>query len=137
MISATIALQVQFYDVDPMNVVWHGHYARFFEQARCALLERIGYSYDEMAQSGHLWPIVDMRCKFVRPARFKQTLAVTATLLEYENRLRIGYLVQDQASGETLTKAETTQLAVLADRMETCLESPAVLIEKVRRCLGR
>lgn len=132
MISAETTLMVQFYDLDPMQVVWHGNYARFLEQARCALLDKIGYNYQEMAESGYMWPIVDMRLKYVRPARFGQELRVTATLREYENRLRIEYRVHDKASGETLTKAETIQVAVLADTLELCLECPAALTDRVR-----
>jgi acyl-CoA thioester hydrolase len=63
MISAEIAVVAQFYDLDPMKVVWHGNYARYLEQARCALLEKLGYSYQEMEQSGYVWPIVDLRVK--------------------------------------------------------------------------
>ena len=135
MISAETTLMVQFYDLDPMQVVWHGNYARFLEQARCALLDKIGYNYQEMAESGYMWPIVDMRLKYVRPARFGQELRVTATLREYENRLRIEYRVHDKASGETLTKAETIQVAVLADTLELCLECPAALTDRVRTLL--
>lgn len=135
MISAETTLRVQFFDLDPMQVVWHGNYARFLEQGRCALLDKIGYNYTEMAQSGYLWPIVDMRLKYVRPARFGQELRVVASLREYENRLRIEYRVLDHASGETLTKAETIQVAVLAETMEMCLESPSALTDRVRGML--
>ena len=41
MISKSVALKAQFYDVDSMNVVWHGNYVKYFETARCALLEEI------------------------------------------------------------------------------------------------
>lgn len=135
MISADVTIQAQFYDLDPMQVVWHGNYARYLEQARCALLDRIGYNYPEMAESGFMWPIVDMQVKYVRPIRFAQTVRVTATLVEYENRLRIDYLIHDSGSGELLTKARTTQLAVAADTQELSFDSPAVLIEKVRALL--
>ena len=135
MITAEGSVVVQFYDLDPMQVVWHGNYARFLEVGRGALLDRIGYNYVQMAQSGYMWPIVDMRLKYVRPARLGQTLRVVATLREYENRLRIEYRVQDCASGETLTKAETVQVAVLAETGELCLECPAALTERVRALL--
>ena len=46
MISAEIRTKAQFYDLDPMQIVWHGNYARFFEQARCALLDKIDFNYD-------------------------------------------------------------------------------------------
>jgi len=135
MISADVTIQVQFYDLDPMQVVWHGNYARYLEQARCALLERIGYSYTEMAASGFMWPIVDMQTKYVRPIRFPQTIRVTATLVEYENRLRLDYRIRDDASGDLLSKARTTQLAVSLKSDELSFESPAILIEKVRALL--
>ena len=132
MISAEAIATVQFYDVDAMQVVWHGNYARFLELARCALLEKIGYSYPEMARSGYFWPIVDMRIKFVRPARMAQQLRLTATLLEYENRLRIDYRIVDAASGDLLSKAQTTQLAIAVGTGQLEFNSPNELVDKVR-----
>lgn len=132
MITAEVEAVAQFYDLDPMQVVWHGNYPRFLEEARCALLDRIGYNYPQMEQSGYVWPIVDLRLKYVRPIRFAQKIRITATLVEYENRLRIDYRIRDAASGETLTKATTIQLAVDMASGEMCLETPAVFVDKVR-----
>ena len=131
--SVEIAIKAQFYDVDPMDVVWHGHYARFFEQARCELLDLIGYNYEQMRESGYFWPIVDMRIKYVRPIRFRQDVLVAATVAEFENRLKIDYRIRDKARAEVLTKGFTIQAAVNAQTGELCLESPAVLIEKMKR----
>lgn len=135
MISAETTIIAQFYDLDPMQVVWHGNYVRYFEQARGILLDKIDYNYPEMERSGYLWPIVDMRVKFVRPVRYQQCLRVEATLVEYENRLKIGYVCRDADSGEILTKAHTIQVAVTLSTQELNLESPAVLQEKVNRIL--
>ena len=79
-----------------------------------------------------MWPIVDMRIKYVRPLRFAQEATVTATIVEYENRLKIDYLITDKATGEALTKATTTQVAVRITTGELCLESPAALLDKMR-----
>lgn len=135
MISAEIEIVAQFYDLDPMQVVWHGNYAKFLEQARCALLDKIGYSYPQMHESGFLWPIVDMQLKYVRPIRYAQVILVSATLVEYENRLKVSYRCRDKITGEVLTKAHTTQVAVDAASGELCLESPPVLIDKIRSFL--
>lgn len=135
MISAEATVTAQFYDLDPMQVVWHGNYPRFLELGRCALLEHIGYSYVEMRESGYLWPIVDMRLKYIRPIVLDQQMRIEATLVEYENRLRVGYRILDVCTGEVLTKASTIQLAVLAASGETCLECPPALTERVRRLL--
>jgi acyl-CoA thioester hydrolase len=130
--SAEIVTKAQFYDLDPMNVVWHGNYTRWLEQVRTALMETIGYSFQEMHDSGYLWPIVDLRIKYVRPVRFGQEIAVTATVIEFENRLRIDYRIRDVATGEILTKATTIQVAVQAASGEMCLECPPVLTDKLR-----
>jgi acyl-CoA thioester hydrolase len=135
MITAECEIVAQFYDIDPMQVVWHGNYVRYFEQVRGLLLDKIDYNYPAMEQSGYLWPIVDMRIKFVRPVRYQQRILVQATLLEYENRLKIAYQCRDIESGEVLTKAHTVQVAVTAATQELNLESPAILLDKVRRAL--
>ena len=135
MITAEISLQAQFYQLDPMNVVWHGNYVQFFEQARSALLSKIGYNYREMEASGFGWPIVDMRVKYVKPITLGQRFVVRATLIEYENRIRIDYRVIDEASGAVLTKAQTTQLAVEIASGELSFESPATFVGRVRALL--
>ncbi|CAN7518181.1 thioesterase family protein [Bosea sp. LjRoot9] len=123
---------VQFYDLDPMQVVWHGNYPRFLELARGALLDRLDYNYPQMATSGYVWPVVDMQIKYVKPARLAQRLVIRATLLEYENRIKIGYRISDGASGELLTKAQTIQLCVHAETGELRLDCPPDFIAKVR-----
>jgi acyl-CoA thioester hydrolase len=132
MISADVTITAQFYDLDPMGVVWHGNYSRYLEQARCQLLDTIGYNYVEMQASGYIWPIVDMHMKFIRPIRFSQQFVVTATIAESANRLKIDYIVSDKTSGEVLTKAYTTQVAVEISTGELCLESPAALTDKLK-----
>ena len=132
MITASIRLKAQFYDLDPLQVVWHGNYVRFLEQGRSALLDAIAFNYREMARTGFVWPVVDLRIKYVRPIRFAQEVDVTATLAEYENRLKIDYRITDAGSGETLTRAHTVQVAVDATSGELAFESPPPLIAAVR-----
>ena len=132
MLSTETVIRAQFFDLDPMNIVWHGNYARFLEQARCEMLDRLDYNYTQMRESGFAFPIVEMRVKYVVPIRFRQDFVVTTTLVEYENRLRFDYIVRDLASGTVLTRARTIQVAVRIDTGELCLECPPVLIEKVQ-----
>jgi acyl-CoA thioesterase FadM len=68
-IEARATVRPEFYDLDPMNVVWHGNHVRYFEVARCLLLERIGYTYQDMLESGYAWPVVDLRLRYYRPLR--------------------------------------------------------------------
>ena len=130
-LSAEIDIDVPFYDVDPMHVVWHGHYVKYFEHARCALLRLIDYDYPAMQASGYLWPVVELHLKYVHSASYGQRLRAKATLLEYENRLKIGYQITDRASGERLTKGHSVQVAVHAATRELQFVSPKVLLDKL------
>lgn len=131
MISASVDLKVQFYHLDPMNIVWHGKYLEFFEQARCELLDKIGYNYVEMHDSGYIWPIVDVHIKYVRPLKFQQEIRVTATFVEVENRMKIRYVITDLETGTKLTKGETIQVAVNTKTEDMCFVSPDVFLKKV------
>ena len=131
-LTTAVDIEIPFHDCDPMNVVWHGNYPRYFEVARCKLLRLFNYDYLDMQASGYMWPIVDMRLKYVGSAKFTQMITVTATLVEYENRIKINYLITDKNSGVKLTKGYTIQAAVSMESNELQFESPAILIEKLQ-----
>jgi acyl-CoA thioester hydrolase len=128
---AEVEVQVAFYDLDPMNIVWHGHYARYLETARCALMESIQYSYTQMRESGYAWPVVDMRLRYISPARLGQWVKVRAEIVEWEHRLGIRYLVTDALNGKRINRASTTQVAVDQATGEMCFVSPRILFEKL------
>lgn len=126
-----IDLAPAFHDCDPMHVVWHGNYFKYFEIARCALLQRHDYDYPQMNASGYLFPVVDARVKYIRPLRFAQPLKVQARITEWENRLKMEYEIRDAASGEVLTRAHTIQVAVEATSGEMLYVCPPVLWERL------
>jgi acyl-CoA thioester hydrolase len=132
MISASMPLAIQFYHLDPMDIVWHGNYLRFFEQARGRLLDKIGYNYPQMKASGYAWPIIDVHVRYVRPLTYQQKVTITATLMEYENRLKIRYLITDSETGQKLTKGETVQVAVDIASNEMSFVSPQEFQDKVK-----
>lgn len=130
-LSHEIEVVPAFYDIDPMEIVWHGHYVKYLERARTALLARHDYDYPKMRDSGYGWPIVDMRLKYVKPARFGQRLTVRAEIVEWENRLRIEYLTTDAETGARLNKAYTIQVAVDLSNGEMQYLCPPILWQRL------
>jgi acyl-CoA thioester hydrolase len=130
-IEARTTIQPEFYDLDPMNVVWHGNYVRFFEVARCVLLQRIGYTYEDMRRSGYAWPIVDLRLRYYRPLRFAQRFDIQVAIVEWENRLKMAYLLTDQNTGARIARGHTVQVAVDLESKEMLWETPPVLRAKL------
>ncbi len=129
--TAEIEMTVPFHDVDAMGVVWHGHYLRYMEIAREALLGQFDYGYRQMKASGYLWPVVDARVKYRAPLIFEQRIRVQARIEEYENRLRIGYRIFDGPSGKNTTSGYTIQVAVEQHSQELCFVSPPVLLQRM------
>jgi acyl-CoA thioester hydrolase len=123
--------QVQFFDLDPMAIVWHGHYVKYLEIVRGVLLDSIDYNYAQMKASGYVWPVIDLHLRYIAPASFTQRLKLRAEIVEWENRLKIAYLISDAVSGHRLCRATTTQVAVEISTGEMCFVSPPVLFEKL------
>ncbi|WP_166358024.1 acyl-CoA thioesterase [Pseudomonas akapageensis] len=127
---------VPFFDIDPMNVVWHGHYVKYLEIGRCALLDKLDHNYLQMQASGYAWPVIDLQLRYIRGATFGQRLVVQSSLVEWENRLKINYLISDAASGERMTRASTVQVAVELASREMQLVSPQVFVDAVQKALA-
>jgi acyl-CoA thioester hydrolase len=127
-----ITIKIPFFDVDSMGVAWHGNYAKYLEIARCALMDKIGYNYNQMRDNGHAWPIVTLKVKYMGSLYFEQEININAKLMEYENCIKIKYVITDLKTGVKLTKAETTQIAIDLKTHETCYVSPGVLLDKFK-----
>jgi acyl-CoA thioester hydrolase len=137
MYTTETEILVPFHDVDSMEVVWHGHYAKYFEVARCEFLESFNYGYKAMKASGYAWPIIDMRTKYVKPIHFGQKIKVSCSLREWEYRLKVEYLITDVITGEKLTKGYTCQAAIDMNTGLMCFESPPALQQLLIQKLGQ
>lgn len=130
-IEATVEALVAFHDVDVAGVVWHGHYLKYLENARWALMDRLEFGLQAMIASGYAWPIVEAHVKYVRAARFGDRLVVQASLVEWQSRLAVHYLVTNAATAERVARARTVQVAVEASTGVLQFATPAVLLERV------
>ena len=133
-ISASIEAKVAFHDIDIVGVMWHGHYLKYLENARWALMDQIGFGFEAMRDSGFAWPIVEMHVKYVHAARLGDQLRVRASLVEWENRLVVNYLVL-RADGERLARARSVQVAVDANSGALQFTTPQPLLDCVQSAL--
>jgi acyl-CoA thioester hydrolase len=131
MIKAEVVIEIPFHDVDVMSVAWHGHYVKYLEIARCMLLDKIDYNYPQMRESGYAWPVIDIRIRYAYPLQFQQKVRIKAELVEWENRLKLKYLIEDADTGQRLTKAYTVQVAVDMESGKMLYASPDILYQKL------
>jgi acyl-CoA thioester hydrolase len=134
-ISAETEFNVEFYEVDSMEVVWHGNYVNFLERVRCVLLNRIGYNYQAMKESGYVFPVTEVSLKFIKPLHFGDAVRARAYLEEYENRLRIKYELFNAVTGELTTRGVSTQMAFDIAKNDSCFVCPAIFTERVEKLL--
>lgn len=136
-ISSSIEVTVAFHDIDIVGVMWHGHYLKYLETARWSLMNDLDFGFDTMAASGYSWPIVEMHVKYVQPAKLGQRLSVRASLVEWESRLTVNYLITRVDDNERLARAKSVQVAVDARTNALQFVTPRPLLERVHRALNR
>ena len=64
--ESSLVLEIPFYDLDPMNVVWHGNYVKYLEAARCEMFRQLRYTYEDMKNDGVAYPVAKMDLKFIK-----------------------------------------------------------------------
>ncbi len=131
---ATVRLQVPFHDLDPMQVVWHGNYFKYFGQARLALFQQAGLAhlYKPDPDAEWLYPVVRSEVKHVRPLRLLDEFSVTALLKEAKYKIVIDFEVRLAADDKICTRARTQQVAISGKDFALGFEIPA----EVRRGFG-
>ena len=74
---------VKYYETDKMGITHHSNYFRWMEEARIDFLERIGYGYDVLEDSGVISPVVSIKADFIIPTTFNDNVIIKVRMLEY------------------------------------------------------
>lgn len=108
----TVERQVRFEEVDPLNIVWHGRYPSYFEDARVAFGEKYGLGYLDFYSKGILAPIKMMHMDYFRPLRFPEHFTIEGILHWSEAaRLNFEFIIRNQAL-EITTRGYTVQMLI-------------------------
>jgi acyl-CoA thioester hydrolase len=131
--SIEVKYCVPFFDLDPMQIVWHGNYLNYFEIARAALFDSCGvnlYSYYE--QYKLIFPIIRTSTKHIYPLRYRDEIIVKATLVDARVKLVVDFEIHKADDGKICARGRTEQVTVKAPEMETIFKIP----DDIRRALG-
>lgn len=123
MYQTDVQIRVRYAETDQMGYVYYGNYAAYFEVARTEAFRRLGIHYKEMEAEGVMMPVLELKCKYLRPAKYDDLLTVRLLLKKYPTQARIlfEYEVYNEAQ-ELLTIGETTMVFV---DMKTGRPTPA------------
>src|SRR6218665_62578 len=75
-------VRVRYAETDQMGVVYHGHYFQYFEVARAEAIRELGFTYADMEKTGIIMPVIEVQCRYLRPALYDDLLTVKVILKE-------------------------------------------------------
>lgn len=82
MITSTSRIRVRYAETDKMGIVYHANYFTWFELTRVEMLDRVGFPYRVLEDQGYLLPVLDIRARFIQPARFDDIVDITACMVQ-------------------------------------------------------
>jgi acyl-CoA thioester hydrolase len=107
----TTTVRVRFNEVDLLRIVWHGHYANYFEEARRSFGRRYGVDYTVFIEHNIAVPVVQLHVDYHTPVRVADVLEVKARLLKSEAaKLNFCYEVRRQGEEKLLCTGSTVQV---------------------------
>ena len=121
----SLRLKVPFYDVDPMHIVWHGHYLKYFDKTRQAFAEKCQldfYRYKE--ETGYVFPIIRSMVKHVYPLRFGDEFDCLLFVREVKVKVVLDFEIRLADSDKLCARGQTEQVALRLPEMEMELAIP-------------
>ena len=109
--SDEITIRVRYAETDRMGLLHHANYFVYFEQGRTELLRKRGMTYRDMEDAGHLLVIVDLGCKFKRPAYYDDVLTLRTTV-ERVTHVKIVHKYEVLRDGLPLAEGHSTLACV-------------------------
>lgn len=132
MYTTETQIRIHYALTDQMGVVYHGHYAQFYEIGRGEAIRQIGYTYKDIEAMGIIMPVVDIHSRFLRPAKYDDLITVITILRELPAHHKIVFHSEIyNQEGALLNTGDVTLYFMEAKTMKRC-EMPPELKEKLQ-----
>jgi acyl-CoA thioester hydrolase len=118
-------IPVRFNEADPLGVVWHGHYLRFFEDGREAFGKEFGLTYMDFYAAGLAVPVVSVQCDYKRPLKYGDVMIITTIYKPLvAAKLLFTYEITAKGNDRIVASGSTTQVFVDAKTFALHLTQP-------------
>ena len=125
-------LRVRYAETDQMGVVYHSNYFPYFETARAEAIRELGFTYSDMEKTGVIMPVVEVQCRYHRPAKYDDLLTVKTILQELPVHHKIEFHHEVYNEKEELLAAGKIILYFMEARSMKRTVMPAYLMEKLQ-----
>jgi acyl-CoA thioester hydrolase len=104
---------VRFNEADPLGIVWHGHYLRYFEDGREAFGKKYGISYLDFFHQGLAVPVVSVQCDYKKPLRYGNSVIVETTYVPTAAaKLHFKYTMFESVTRDVVAVGSSVQVFV-------------------------
>lgn len=115
-LSVSKELEIRFSEVDSMNIVWHGSYPLYFEDAREAFGKRYGLGYMTIFSNGYFAPLVELSFKYKKPLVYESRAVITIHYVATESaKIVFEYEITDQEDGSIIATGRSVQVFIDRD----------------------
>jgi len=128
--EVTKDFEVPFHDVDALRIVWHGHYYKYLELGRTALLRDRGIDVEKIGDAGYTLLLVESRCRYTFPLRYGDKGRVHAWFAALQPRLTIAYRIRNLTHDRCSARGQT-ELVALDNQGRMLSETPDDLLELI------
>jgi acyl-CoA thioester hydrolase len=104
-------LIARYAETDQMGIIHHSVYPVWFEAARTEFIKELGVSYSNCEKKGLRLPLIELKCKYIKPAYYEDVILVEASVTKATPvRLVISYTVRNKEDGNVLAMGYTTHV---------------------------
>lgn len=124
-LQVTYSFKIRFSEIDAMRVVWHGAYAKYFEDAREAFGSAYGLGYEQIVGNGYYVPIVDLTFQYRKPLRYGMTPVMTVTYCPTAAaKIVFDYEIRECEGGDLIASGHSVQVFMDLDYQLVLLTPP-------------
>lgn len=132
MFSSQSKIRVRYAETDQMGVVYHGNYFAYFEAARGESIRELGITYADLEKMGVIMPVVEVQCRYLRPARYDELLTVRVMLKELPIHHKIEFHHEVFNEKEELLATARIILYFMESKTMKRTTMPEPLLEKIK-----
>lgn len=121
MFEHSTKIRVRYGETDQMGYMYYGNYAEFYEVGRVEMLRSLGLTYSGMEQSGIKMPVLELACKYLKPALYDEEITVKVIMDKMPGiRIHFRYELYNERE-ELINKGETLLVFVNMRSNRPCL----------------
>lgn len=129
-LSCRTEIQVRFNEADPLGIVWHGHYIRYFEDGREAFGQQHRLSYLDVYKQGFVIPVVAVQCDFKKSLRYGDTVIVETKFIPCEAaKMKFTYRLFNAATQELVATGSSVQVFLDKEGSVLQLSNPPFFLQ--------